>query len=281
MTKLFVSDVDGTLVDRRAQLSARSRKGLHALLERGLPFTVASARSAFSLSVMLAGLPLRLPVIEFNGAFLTELATGKRAFVRAIDRALCDDIYERGHRLGLAPFVSSFDGKRDLLYAGPPANEGMNWYLDERIAFRDPRLERVDDVRVGLRYATVCMTFIAREQTLRPLFEALEAAYPTRLRLNFYENHYSPGWHWLSVHDFLSTKAHALAVLCEQVGVPLSDLTVFGDEQNDIPMFEIAGRAIAVGNAHPALRPLAHEIIADHEQDSVVEYLERNYPTHT
>ncbi|MET0286919.1 MAG: HAD hydrolase family protein [Polyangiales bacterium] len=277
MTQLFVSDVDGTLVDRRAQLSARTRAGLHALLERGLPFTVASARSAYSLSVMLAGLPLRLPVIEFNGAYLTDLSTGQRAFVRAIDRALCEDVHARGLALGLQSFVSAFDGKRDLLYHGPAANEGMQWYIDERISFRDPRLQSVDDVRVALSHQVVCMTFVAREAVLQPLVEQLTLLYPDQLRLNFYENHYSPGWHWLSVHHSLSTKAHALQVLCEQLGVPLSALTVFGDEQNDIPMFEIAGRAVAVGNAHPLLRPLAHEIIADHEQDSVIGYLERSW----
>jgi Cof subfamily protein (haloacid dehalogenase superfamily) len=278
MTQLFVSDVDGTLVDRRAQLSARTRAGLHTLLERGLPFTVASARSAYSLSVMLAGLPLRLPVIEFNGAYLTDLATGRRAFVRAIDRQLCDDIHTRGLALGLQAFVSAFDGQRDLLYVGPATNEGMQWYIDERMSFRDPRLQRVEDVRVGLAHAVVCMTFVARASVLQPLVDQLTRIYPDQLRLNFYENHYSPGWHWLSVHHFLSTKAHAIQVLCDQLGVPLSALTVFGDEQNDIPMFEVAGRAVAVGNAHPALRPLAHEIIEDHERDSVIAYLERSWP---
>jgi Cof subfamily protein (haloacid dehalogenase superfamily) len=277
VTQLFVSDVDGTLVDRRAQLSERTRAGLCTLLERGLPFTVASARSAYSLSVMLAGLPLRLPVIEFNGAFLTELTTGRRAFIRAIEASLCHDVYARGLALGLQPFVSAFDGRSDLLYAGPPQNAGMQWYLDERVAFRDPRLQRVQDVREGLRHAVVCLTYVAREDVLQPWVEALARTYPDQLRLNFYENQYSPGWHWLSVHHQLATKAHALRVLCEQLGVPLSGLTVFGDEQNDIPMFEIAGRAVAVGNAHAALRPLAHEIIEDHERDSVVCYLERSW----
>jgi len=50
--RLFVSDVDGTLVNRKAQLSASTRARLTSLLEQGLPFTVASARSAYTLRVL-------------------------------------------------------------------------------------------------------------------------------------------------------------------------------------------------------------------------------------
>ncbi|MEY4512456.1 MAG: hypothetical protein RLZZ450_4578 [Pseudomonadota bacterium] len=272
---LFVSDVDGTLVDRRAQLSASTRARLTALLDAGLPFTVASARSALSLSVILEGLPLKLPVVEFNGAFITDLATGYRPFVRALSEDVAPHVHELGHGLGLTPFVSTFDGKHDRLFAAPARNEGSQWYLDERHAFRDPRLTHVDDVRIGFLQQVVCMTFIAREEALAPLYEEIQRHHAERVRVEFYENRYQPGWHWLSVHDYRATKAEALRELCATLDVPLANLTVFGDERNDIPMFQIAGRAVAVANAHSDVKACAHELIGDHEEDSVVGYLER------
>jgi Cof subfamily protein (haloacid dehalogenase superfamily) len=272
---LFVSDVDGTLVDRRARLSAGTRARLTALLHAGLPFTVASARSALSLGVMLEGLPLTLPVVEFNGAFITDLATGHRPFVRALSEGVGPHVHELAHGLGLTPFVSTFDGAHDQLFVESARNEGSQWYLDERRAFCDPRLRHVDDVRVGFAQQVVCMTFIAREPELVPLFEQLQQHHAERVRVEFYENKYQPGWHWLSVHDTRATKAEALRELCATLDVPLANLTVFGDERNDIPMFEIAGRAVAVANAHSDVKACAHELIGDHEEDSVVGYLER------
>ena len=272
---LFVSDVDGTLVDRRARLSASTRARLTALLHAGLPFTVASARSALSLAVMLEGLPLKLPVIEFNGSFITDLATGRRSFVRALQQGVGDDVHGLAHALGLTPFVSTFDGARDRLFAAPAHNEGMQWFLDERRAFKDPRLEHVADVRVGLAQQVVCLTFIAREAALVPLHEELQRHHGERVRVEFYENRYQPGWHWLTVHDSQATKAEALRALCATLDVRLENLTVFGDERNDIPMFQIAGRAVAVANAHRDVKACAHELIGDHEEDSVVAYLER------
>lgn len=275
--RLFVSDVDGTLVDRKGRLRDDARARLTKLLEQGLPFTVASARSAYSLRVMLEGLPLNLPVIEFNGAFLTELATGRRAFVRAIEPAVASHVCDMGRAHGLVPFVSAFDGSRDRLYAGAARNGGMQWYIEERRSFRDPRLELVDDPSAGLVHQVVCLTFIAREYELAPFAAELERVHRGQIRTQLYENAYSPGWHWLSVHDQRATKAIALRELCETIAVPLANLTVFGDERNDIPMFEIAGRSVAVANAHPDVRACAHELIGDHETDSVVSYLERHF----
>ena len=68
--ELFISDLDGTLLDSQAQLSPVSLKILRMLLSDGLPFTVASARTPFSALPLLASLPRRLPWILMNGALL-------------------------------------------------------------------------------------------------------------------------------------------------------------------------------------------------------------------
>jgi hypothetical protein len=68
----YVSDLDGTLLRSNATLSSYSKKILQQLLHEGLHFTVASARSVFSMWPILDGLRLSLPVIEFNGAFISD-----------------------------------------------------------------------------------------------------------------------------------------------------------------------------------------------------------------
>ncbi|MGC4113014.1 MAG: HAD-IIB family hydrolase [Nocardioides sp.] len=53
------------------------------------------------------------------------------------------------------------------------------------------------------------------------------------------------------------TKGGALAVLCEQLEVPPSDVVAFGDMPNDIPMLSWAGASFAVANAHPSVLEVA------------------------
>ena len=75
---LYISDLDGTLLQGDATLSPYSRQLLNSLLQEGLPFTVASARSIVSMQPILKDVALSLPVIEFNGAFISDLATGRQ-----------------------------------------------------------------------------------------------------------------------------------------------------------------------------------------------------------
>jgi Cof subfamily protein (haloacid dehalogenase superfamily) len=271
---LFVSDLDGTLVDREARLSSFTRRHLCALLDAGMLFTVASARSVHTLAPILEGLPLRLPVVEFNGAFITDLKTREPL----VCHALAPDVAEATMRWGLAsqlpPFVSTFARRQQHLY--PPltlANAGIAWYDASRRAARDTRLRGACDPLGLLDQAIMCLTLIGERSRLAPIVLQIEQSFPGLTHCLLYENAYQPGWHWLTVQSERASKAHGLRALAEGAGVSLANTTVFGDEVNDIPMFELAGRGVAVENAIDALKRIAHQIIGPHHRDSVVQYL--------
>ena len=88
---LYVSDVDHTLLGSDGTLSRYSRDTLNSRMAAGLRFTVASARSCASLRHLLAGLHLTLPVVDFNGSFVSDLATGRHHVVHAVAPALLED----------------------------------------------------------------------------------------------------------------------------------------------------------------------------------------------
>ncbi len=87
MTTLYVSDLDGTLIRDDLTLSPEARGDLCALLAEGALITVASARSVTSIRAILGDIPFPLPIIEFNGAFLSEYRTGRHEIVNAIPTA--------------------------------------------------------------------------------------------------------------------------------------------------------------------------------------------------
>ena len=63
---LYVSDLDGTLLDSDGQLPEDSIQRLNRLIDKGLNFTIATARNYDSAYPLLQGLNLKLPVILFN-----------------------------------------------------------------------------------------------------------------------------------------------------------------------------------------------------------------------
>ena len=273
MPKLYVSDLDGTLLRSDATLSEFSRTQLARLLADGLAFTVASARSVVSMQMLLDGLTLRLPVIELNGAILSDLATGRHEVVHAIQGGLLRELYafirERGH----VPFISSVDGRRDYLDYSQLTHEGMRWYVDDREAAGDKRLRMVDDLAACLDQEVVALTLIEGRAVIEELEGAVAERFPGALATNAFENKYSPGWFWLTIHDPRATKGQALVDLLERLGLERADVVVFGDDWNDLSMFEQAGRAVAVANADERVKARADLIVGANDADGVVKYL--------
>ncbi|MFE7644465.1 HAD family hydrolase [Streptomyces phaeoluteigriseus] len=74
------------------------------------------------------------------------------------------------------------------------------------------------------------------------------------------------------------TKATGLALAAEHLGLRPRDTIAFGDMPNDIPMFEWAGRGVAMANAHPELKAVADEVTTSNEDDGVAVVLERLFP---
>lgn len=273
---LYVSDLDGTLLGPQAGLSDYARGTLRELLAQGLPFTVASARSVASIRPILGELPLKLPVIEFNGAFLSDLS-GRHEVVNAIDPGVAAAVYEVIVRAGRVPVLSTFDGEEDHVYFSGIANEGVRWYVEDRRAQRDPRWREVEHLPLALREQVVCFTVIDRAAPLSDLYAALETRFGCELELRLVEHLYARGWHWLTVHDARARKDRAIGTLAGRYGLSDHELVVFGDQSNDIPMFRAAQRAYAVANASDELKGHATAVIAPNIEDGVVRFIEAEW----
>ena len=68
--------------------------------------------------------------------------------------------------------------------------------------------------------------------------------------------------------------------LLELAGFESENLTVFGDNLNDVKMFKTAARAVAVANATDEIKQYANHVIGSNEEDSVVKFIlgESNLP---
>jgi hypothetical protein len=272
-TNLFVSDMDGTLLQSGGILSNYSRQTLRQLLREGLRFTVASARAWAEMTPVLGDLPLTLPVIAVNGAYLTEYATGRHLVINHLEKDLAAAVYENILSEHLLPFVVAHSGSDDRLYWEKLIYPEMQWYHDILEMEHDTRLRHIGRLTDALKETVIAFVVMGPKDNVWALSTRLAEQYPGRLENFLFENPYGPGHWWLTIHDQKACKSRALRTLLEIEGIRPEHLTVFGDHINDIKMFQLAGRAVAVANAEPVVKQHADEIIGPNDSDAVVEYI--------
>ena len=74
MKRLYVSDLDGTLLNRNAELSEVTIRVVNQAIEQGLNFTVSTARTPTTALKIVEPLNLKLPVMLMNGVLVYDMA---------------------------------------------------------------------------------------------------------------------------------------------------------------------------------------------------------------
>jgi hydroxymethylpyrimidine pyrophosphatase-like HAD family hydrolase len=73
------------------------------------------------------------------------------------------------------------------------------------------------------------------------------------------------------------SKGAGLKTALGALGLDFSQLAAFGDEENDLPMFDLAAYALAPASAKDTVRRAADRIIGPHGEDGVAAFLEENF----
>ena len=110
MKTLYVTDLDGTLMKNDETLSAYTVQMINELIEKGMAFTYATARSIESAVPITGGLKMKLPAITRNGAVLADNTTGKH-LEKAVFTAEEAEMLKQIPELPYYGFVSCFLGE--------------------------------------------------------------------------------------------------------------------------------------------------------------------------
>lgn len=272
---LFISDLDGTLLSSSGTLSQDSIQRLNRLIDRGLKFTIATARNYDSAHPILKGLNLKIPTILFNGVYLTDFNTGQNVFLADfITKEVVKDLLQIVTPLGLHPFIYSYlsNGNEHRVSYRETTNPGAKTYLTSLDG--DGRLRKVDNYEFANDERVSGFLLIDDKKTLKPIYQTLKKKYPDDISLYFAEDVSLKNFYWLQAYHQEANKANMIKILARYLKHPLKNTVVFGDYVNDLGMFKIAGRAIAVSNALPEVKRAAHEIIGSNDSCAVINYLE-------
>ena len=274
---LYVSDLDGTLLDRHGRLSERSRLGLTRLLDQGLLFTVASARHVSSIRSLIGELPLQLPVISGNGAYISDMASGRHELVRTIAPTLAQSVFALIRAHDLMPFFSTHSARGDRLFYRGAYNHGQQRFVDERVGNGDPRLRQSEQLQDELGHPVVTFVIIERAAPLLALQAEIARLLGDVVETHLAEDLYVPDWPWLTVHDKRATKDQAIQTLAERYGLGKREIVVFGDHVNDVSMLRAAHRGVAMENALDCVKQVAHTVIGSHHQGSVLAFIAQDW----
>lgn len=254
--KLVASDIDGTLLNDKNEITPAVRQAIEAAQEHGTIFTLSTGRSLKGIGLYLELLKDDSPVIICNGAIIIKASSAEVIFKAEMPRSAADIIIEKGVDEGAVVAVWT-DG---LLYSTDTHSSYSEFYK---------ALSNIETLPVS----ELPDSDVTKIVWLLP-----------QDRVSFLQDNYVPpegvqsrssGPHYLEFFSVDAGKDKALRFLAEHLGINVSETIAIGDNYNDIDMLRAAGLGIAMENAPDEVKKAAGHITASNNEDGVARAIER------
>jgi Cof subfamily protein (haloacid dehalogenase superfamily) len=243
--RLVAIDLDGTLIGESLEISDVDRQAIENAKRRGVEICLATGRLFSAARPFAQSLGLDGFLIPLNGAAVYQVSAGEmvRAVPLSVDVAIeaLDAFRAGGFRAQLY-----FD---DHLYL-----DGTDERTDDYL-----RLSRVTPVMVPDLRALLTTDPPDAPGPMKVLGINAEASVQAgvaalRTRFGKRANVFRSLRRFLEVTDPAANKGNALRWIAAQLRIPMEQTAAVGDSDNDVPMFDAAGRSFAVEGGTPGAR---------------------------
>jgi Cof subfamily protein (haloacid dehalogenase superfamily) len=257
-------DLDGTLLDSQARLSARNHRALEQCLAQDIPVIIATSRPVRTFNrVFPKDLAAGCSLAVMNGAIVTGNPPLSGYFKETMPKEIVQSIID---------FVLEFDPNIRVTIELDGYEFGANWTTDPTTLWQR-------------NSATPDMVLPIGEALLRqPCKIALGGLGTDILKLaeiliNIFSNTISAipgllGNPILNITNPDASKPYALRKLLTPRGISLGEVIAFGDDIPDVGMLKKCGISVAVANALPEVKSVCTYYTASNDEDGVALVLE-------
>ncbi len=258
--KLVAFDMDGTLLNEDMSLSSRNKIALQNLKKAGITPCLSSGRPPRGLYKFCDELGFDLPLITFNGAEVLPSPKAAPIYANELNCSLAKEAFMLGVKNGAEVVMWQSD---ELIMSGDTellreyqrmSNAPFLFYND------DIQLDKLSLRKVLWKYPDAERMAMWRDEMGEYFKDRLNVATSSPHLLEFVGNSVSKGV--------------ALGKLCDYLGIDLTETVVFGDGYNDLPMLQVAGLSVAMGNAEDAVKSHCDRVTLKNTEDGVAHFIE-------
>lgn len=259
---LFITDLDGTLLNSDMKISKESEIILNKLIDKGALVTFATARTYLSCLDIVKNVNFNLPIITMNGSAIYDIKTKTHLDLKTVNETRVKQVLDFAKSLKLSLLTHTIEKDEIFVYYNDYIDKRGQKFIDMRKNLKG--IHYIKDIpKKGA--TTVYLTINGYKEKLMPLYGYIKKS--GGLEVSFYKDVYDKNIYYLEIYNKDASKANASIQLKNQLKA--KRLIVFGDNDNDISMFKVSDECYAVENATDKVLDLADFIIESNNDNSV------------
>ncbi|MCE6115377.1 HAD-IIB family hydrolase [Mycoplasmopsis agalactiae] len=259
----FVFDMGGTLLDSKKMLQNENIKKVNELARIGKKIVIATSGSYFNFENYFEKINFNMPLICANGAMIYDNKTLKLTSGLEMLKEEANEIMNKCNELGLAYYIFHDSGMAGINVENSSAYKqnkeatGMkkeSWVLN-------PESNFFDDKKIYKVFVTFEREQIEKIKVLISFCKKFKKLHTMQTHSNFLDI------------GIACSKASALNNISNEHKINLSKTIVFGDSDNDLPLFDIAKVSFTHSSARLSVLKSAHYVSSKNNNENWISWL--------
>ena len=257
--QLVVSDMDGTLLNEKRQVSEFNKKVIAELEKKGIIFTIATGRAYSSVKKTAQELGIKHPIICSNGAVVVNPLTEEVYYKKLIEKNIAHNVVDLLNELNLYYEIQTGNeivaNRASLLFA--------EYRLENKIF---PII--VEDMHKAVDQYDVTKIILEEEpKNIAGIAEKLKEIKGITATSSLDCN--------IEINSEGISKAFGIKFLSEKLSIKPENMVAFGDNFNDETMLKYVGLGVAMGNADDEIKKIADNVTLNNleGEDGVGSYI--------
>ncbi len=258
--KLFVSDIDGTLLMPGKMPSEKNIEAIHKMQKAGIIFTIATGRMYPATVPIVKAIGVDAPIISYNGAM-----------IRTQEKILHSDYIQKDL---ICEIVDFFQARNFHLQTY--SNDVLRYPAKNKLTDMYEASQKTLGESVGWEGLKKFTENVCKLLGLSDIPEECSKI-SAELRENFSGRievtRSAPML--VEIMNKGVSKAAAVKILAQKFNIDISEVAAIGDSDNDLSMLKVAGTSIAMGNATDEVKKTCKFITSGCEADGFAAAVEK------
>jgi len=267
--KLIACDIDGTLLNSKAELSDENAKAITELTKRGIIFVPATGRSFYEAPECVRNHPDIEYFISSNGAVIQNLKSGER-IETLIDGETSHEIHRKMRKCNLLLIQHKNDRSfTDSSMCGDDIMEEYNISPNFRKQISECT-QPIDNLDEEFSRGEPC-------EMLSGCFKSVEQLNTFMEEIKDVKNIHCTGAS-SSIVEIVNSNAgkkNAIETLIKRLGFTSDEIITVGDSMNDLEMISMSPNSVAVSNAIECVKEKAGHIGCSNDEHIIKYILEK------
>lgn len=263
-------DLDGTLLNSKHQICAKSLETLIKLAKAGVVIVVATGRPAFEAKQYASLIGEQAYYLGSNGTIAGAVSSESIIFENVLSSELLNDlvVFSKTHQLN--PIFST----ANRLYVSSKRDYWMHRYF----SFMSNRTLKHSIGLIKKPLTPKEILFESRENVHKVIFymsntKKLKLIEPILRAHPSFETAITSEM-CVEVTQKGMNKGYGIEKLSRYLGISTSQIIAFGDSENDVEMLRTVGCGIAMGNATPYVKSVANQTTKNNDENGIGTALE-------